>query len=70
MVQRVLETAAGAPTVSERLLHQEFILGYKTFERRRRVATRPTIHRNPFSRSIASAQAASDGSSGGTGSER
>jgi altronate dehydratase large subunit len=32
IVDRVLETAAGGATVSERLLHQEFILGYKTFE--------------------------------------
>ncbi|MCX7424591.1 MAG: UxaA family hydrolase [Planctomycetia bacterium] len=32
IVDKILQTAAGAPTVSERLLHQEFILGYKTFE--------------------------------------
>ncbi len=30
--QRVLEVAAGAPTASERLGHQEFILTYKWFE--------------------------------------
>ncbi len=30
--ERVLEVAAGAPSVSERLGHQEFILTYKSFE--------------------------------------
>ena len=29
---RVLDTAAGAPTASERLGHREFILTYKSFE--------------------------------------
>ena len=32
IVEHVLQTASGAPTVSERLLHQEFILTYKSFE--------------------------------------
>jgi altronate hydrolase len=30
--QRILDVAAGQPTVSERLGHQEFILTYKAFE--------------------------------------
>lgn len=32
LIQVTLETAAGAPTASETLGHQEFILGYKHFE--------------------------------------
>ena len=31
-VDRILRTAAGEPTVSESLGHQEFILTYKSFE--------------------------------------
>jgi altronate hydrolase len=30
--QRILDVAAGQPTVSEQLGHQEFILTYKAFE--------------------------------------
>ncbi|GGW48329.1 UxaA family hydrolase [Arenibacter certesii] len=29
---KIIETASGVPTVSEKLGHQEFVIGYKTFE--------------------------------------